>query len=60
LKSKKYCQKVLPLFGTSTIEELKERIAECKNDREMRHQNCFDCAPTILNSIKLDEIASLN
>lgn len=60
LKSKKYCQKVLPLFGTATIEELKEKIAKVKIDRDMRHQNCSECAPNILSSIKLEEIASLN
>ena len=48
LKSKKYCQKILPLFGTSTIEELKEKIAKCKIDRDMRYSNCFECAPCIL------------
>lgn len=60
LKSKKYCEKVLPLFGVSTIEELKEKIAKCKVDRNMHHTNCFECAPHILSSIKLEDIASLN
>lgn len=60
LKSRKYCQKVLPLFGVSTVEELREKIAKCKVSRDMSYSNCFECAPHILSSIKPEEVASLN
>ena len=60
LKSKKYCQKVLPLFGVSTIEELKKRLAICTTDRRMSYPYSFDPAPNILSSINLDSIATLN
>lgn len=60
LKSKKYCQKVLPLFGMNTIEELKKRLAICTTDRRMSYPYSFDPAPNILSSINLDSIATLN
>lgn len=60
LKSKKYCQKILPLFGVATIEELKERLANCTTDRRMSYPYSFDPAPNILSSINLDSIATLN
>jgi len=60
LKSENYCQRILPLFGVKTIPELKERLANCATDKEMRYQGSFDPAPNILNSINLDAIATLS
>lgn len=58
--SRKYCQKLFPLFGVSTIEELKNAVSKCVGDREMRYSGSFDSAPAILSCIKLDEIGSVN
>ena len=60
LQSRNYCLKVLPLFGVANIEELKERISKCKNEKGVRHRGSFDDAPVILGSIKLDDMGMLN
>ncbi|MCL2752593.1 MAG: toll/interleukin-1 receptor domain-containing protein [Defluviitaleaceae bacterium] len=60
LKSKRYCEKILPLFGVTSFVELKNMIEKCVYDREYGYQRSFDGAPNILNSIVLDEIATLN
>lgn len=60
MRSKKFCQNMFVLFGVNTIEELKERISRCKNEREMRYINSFDGAPAISNCVKLESIGELN
>lgn len=60
LQSRSYCKKIMPLFGVSTIDELKEKISKCKVDREIRYSGSFEAAPSILSSIKLDEIGTVN
>lgn len=60
MKSRKFCQKLYPLFGVSTVEELKAAVSKCTGDREMRYSGSFDSAPAILNCIKLNEIGSVN
>lgn len=60
LKSKRYCEKIEPLFGVSTIGELIERLNECKMDWNIRYSGGFaDPAPVIMSYIKVDEIATL-
>lgn len=64
LKSRKYCEKVMPLFGVSSLEELKNVIKKCIYDKNIRYNSGYktgyDAAPTILSSIKLEEIGILN
>lgn len=60
MKSKRICEKLFPLFGVSSIDELKDAIKECVPDRDMRYRGGFDSAPAILSTIKLEEIGSLN
>jgi hypothetical protein len=61
LKSKYYCNKIMPLFGVSNIEKLKEAMVSCEFDKRYKHRNDhFNSAPEILSHIKLEEIASLN
>lgn len=60
LKSKTYCQKIMPLFGVKTIDELKNAVAKNTADRDMRHRGAFETAPLIQQSVKLDEIGSIN
>lgn len=60
LKSKRYCEKIEPLFGVSTIGELIERLNKCKMDWNIRYSGGFaDPAPVIMSYIKVDEIATL-
>jgi hypothetical protein len=59
LVSRVYCNKIFPLFGVSTIEALKSELKKCVWDRDIRHQRAWDSAPTIQNSINLDQIGTL-
>lgn len=60
LKSKRFCKKVQPIFGVSTLQELKERIAKCKPDREYHYSGAWHGnASAILTWVKLDEMGSL-
>lgn len=60
LKSKKYCLKILPLFGVKSIDDLKEIIRNHPIERDMRYNGSFESAPGILSSIRLEDIGSLN
>lgn len=60
LKSKKFCEKLLPLFGVESIEKLKEILSQLKTDDQIRYQNSFDFAPNIINCISVEEIATVN
>lgn len=60
LKSKKYCTKIFPLFGVSSIDELKMKIEKSKSDKRYNYPNSFDNAPTLNECIKIEEIASIN
>lgn len=60
LQSKRFCQKIMPIFGVDTIDELKERLSQCVPERDMRYKTGFAIpAPAILSFIKLEEIAIL-
>ena len=58
--SRKFCQKLYPLFGVSTIEDLKTAVAKCVGERDMRYSGSFNSAPAILNCIKLEEIGAVS
>ncbi|MEG0835654.1 MAG: toll/interleukin-1 receptor domain-containing protein [Christensenellaceae bacterium] len=58
LKSTQYCKLIMPLFGVTTIDKLREVIANSHVDRDMRHRSAWEPAPCILSSIKLEEIGS--
>ena len=59
LRSKRFCEKILPLFGVESIDALKERLSKCSGDDKMGYNGAFERAPAILDCIKLDDIASL-
>lgn len=60
LISRRFCEKIMPVFGVSTIEQLKERISKCVPNRDARYSSGFAMpASAILNWIKIDEIATL-
>lgn len=50
----------MPLFGVKSIEEMKITIENDQFDEQLRYSNSFDCVPTIMSSIKIEDIASLN
>ena len=60
LKSKRYCKKMMALFGVEDIDELKLVISKCKFDREMRYNGGFGASPAILSYIKIEDIGTLN
>lgn len=60
MKSRQYCQKMMVLFGVSTIEALKDVVGKCVYDHRMIYPGGFDAAPAILNCIKVDEIGTLH
>ncbi len=60
LKSKKYCEKIMPLFETNDIETLKKIIDKVNAKEPVRYNSRFDNAPNILQSIPTEEIATIN
>lgn len=58
LVSKRYCEKLYPLFGVKDIEELKSRVSNCVYDEKVRHSGGFarDAASTILTWVSVDDI----
>lgn len=60
MKSKQYCEKIKVLFGVSSIEKLKNIVNQSTIDYNMRYSGCFEAPPSILSSIRLEEIATLN
>lgn len=60
MRSRKFCQRLFPLFGVSTLDELKAAVAKCTDEKGKRYSDAFDIAPTILDCIRLDEIGSVN
>jgi len=60
LKSKKYCKRILPLFGAESIENLKTLIKSHPVEKEYRYPGGASLEPSISNSINIDEIATLN
>ncbi len=60
LKSKTYCLKIAPLFGVTTIDELKNIVQNSVVDERMKYNYAWECANSILSSIDFEDIATLN
>ena len=60
MKSRKYCEKMMVLFGVGSIDELKTVIKKCTFNNEMRYLGSLEAAPAILNYIKVENIGTLN
>lgn len=61
MKSKEFCLRIAALFGVSNIEQLKEKVKLSPTDGDMRYsRDVFNAAPNIQNSIRIEEIGSLN
>jgi len=57
--SLRHCETLLPLFGVNSKEELVDLIQRNKPDKDLGYSNCFERAPTITQSIKIEDIATL-
>lgn len=60
LKSKAYCETLLPLFGVKSVDEMKRMIDAVEENTNMCYRLCFEYAHVIKGNILVDEIASLN
>lgn len=60
LKSKKFCEKIYPLFKVTSLEKLKSILEKCKSDKKVSYVGYLYSAPAILNYVKLEDIGSLN
>jgi len=70
LLSRRYCEKLFPLFGVASLGKLKEKVGKCVYDNIYKHGNvnyghyisgnAHYAAPNILTSIKLEEVGSLD
>ena len=60
MKSRKYCEKMFILFGVSNITELKQVVSKCTFDQDMKYTYSLSAAPSILNYIKLEDMATIN
>lgn len=60
LESKRFCEKIMLVFGVDTIEKLKERLIQCVPDREMRYSSGHVMpASAIMDWVKIEDIARL-
>lgn len=60
MKSRKYCSKMMKLFGVDSIDALKEVVKRCKYDTNMKYNGSWGAAPAILSYIKEEDIGTLN
>ena len=59
LVSKRFCEKIMPVFGVNSLDDLKGRIAKCVINRDYHYSGTFESATAILSWIKLEELATL-
>ena len=59
LVSKQFCEKIMPIFGAKSINELKTRISKCVYDRNYHYNGAYSAASAILSWIKVEDIATL-
>ena len=60
MKSRRYCKKMMELFGVDDIEGLKVAVSECKHDENVKYSDSWEAAPAILDCISVEEIGTLN
>ena len=60
MKSRQYCDNIKYLFGVDSIEALREIIGKIKVNPDIRYNNCFESPLSILSSIRVEEIGSMN
>lgn len=60
LESRRFCEKIMQLFGVEKIEKLKERLLRCVQDRKIRYSSGYAMpASAILDWVKVGDIAKL-
>ena len=60
LGSRNYCESIMPLFGVTDINGLKQAVKSCGYESETGYNNGFaDPAPQITDYIRLDDIGTL-
>ena len=59
MKSISYCKKMFALFGVNNLKELKDAVEKCKYDSTIKYYGAWEAAPSILSSIKVEEIGTL-
>ncbi len=60
LSSAEYCKKIMPLFDSSSIDELRQKITLSVNDSSFRYSHdVFECAPGIVRWIAPSKIGTL-
>lgn len=60
MKSRRYCEKMMVLFGVDSIDNLKAAIGKCTFDQQMKYSGSWDAAPAILSFIKVEDIGTLS
>lgn len=60
LKSKQFCEKIMPIFGVQTVEALKLKLSKCTYNKDYHYSGAWNkAASAILTWIELDEVATL-
>lgn len=60
MKSRRYCEKMMVLFGVDNLDALKAAVRKCTFDDQMKYSRSWDAAPAILNCIKVEDIGTLS
>lgn len=60
MKSRRFCEKMMVLFGVEKLDDLKAVIEKCTFDERMKYSGSWDAAPAILNCIKVEDIGTLS
>lgn len=60
MKSRRYCEKMMLLFGADSLDGLKAAVRKCTFDDKMKYSGSWDAAPAILNCIKVEDIGTLS
>ncbi|WP_225903815.1 toll/interleukin-1 receptor domain-containing protein [Anaerocolumna chitinilytica] len=60
MKSRRYCEKMMILFGVDSLDDLKAVVRKCAFDDKMKYSGSWDAAPAILNCIKVEDIGTLS
>lgn len=59
LCSKRFCQKVMPIFGVETVAAFKKAISKCVEDKNYRYAWALSGPSSILTWINFEDIATL-
>lgn len=60
LVSRRFCEKIMPLFGVNSMEELNNRISKCVPNKDYHYSGPWSGRPrTILDWVELDKIGTL-